>query len=217
MVWVTAGRHIALVVKDGRGDIKQMTKEDRQEAYRRKRRKQIIDAAERVYLIYGILGLTVRKVVKEAKTTSQTIYTYFGGIEAVIIAMFEHANTGISDAIDAITVMQGDTGVKQSIGTLNPNRAEHRRAICMAIFEHCTSNPIAVELLRHGKNQQKGIPAETEKLINQICARLDTDPDQGRVRLLEVLSVCEAYVERSTRKRKATLPMLHARIARIAE
>jgi AcrR family transcriptional regulator len=53
------------------------------------KKRQLLDAAERVYCQHGNLGLTVRRLAAEGDTTSQTIYTYFGSRDAVIVAMYE--------------------------------------------------------------------------------------------------------------------------------
>ena len=55
------------------------------------KKRQLLDAAERVYCQHGNLGLTVRRLAAEGDTTSQTIYTYFGSRDAVIVAMYDRA------------------------------------------------------------------------------------------------------------------------------
>ncbi|MDH3679668.1 MAG: TetR/AcrR family transcriptional regulator [Acidimicrobiia bacterium] len=66
------------------------------------KKRQLLDAAERVYYRDGDLGLTVRRLAAEASTTSQTIYTYFGSRDAVIEAMYERALADVDRLLDAL-------------------------------------------------------------------------------------------------------------------
>ena len=61
------------------------------------RAQALLDGAEVVWWAEGDLGLTVRRVVAAGSgvggrlLSSQTVYTYFGSMDAVIIAMAERA------------------------------------------------------------------------------------------------------------------------------
>ncbi len=65
------------------------------------RAQAMLDAAEVVWWQWGDLGLTVRRVVAAGPKasgqvlTTQTVYTYFGGVDAVITAMTDRAVTAL--------------------------------------------------------------------------------------------------------------------------
>ena len=65
----------------------------------RDRAQALLDAAEVAWWLWGDLGLSVRRVlaagreVSEHTLTSQTVYTYFGSMDAMIAAMAERAVT----------------------------------------------------------------------------------------------------------------------------
>lgn len=80
------------------------------------KKRQLLDAAERVYYRDGDLGLTVRRLAAEASTTSQTIYTYFGSRDAVIEAMYRRALDELDQLLDAL---------ERSIGGARPGDGTH--------------------------------------------------------------------------------------------
>ena len=57
----------------------------------------MLDAAERLFVRNGDRGMTVRPLAKEANTTSQTIYTYFGSRDKVIAEMCTRAVKAVLD------------------------------------------------------------------------------------------------------------------------
>lgn len=67
----------------------------------------LLDAAEWVWWADGDRGLTVRRIVSGPVPglTSQTIYTYFGSLEATVTAMTDRAVAGlaaVSDGVDPL-------------------------------------------------------------------------------------------------------------------
>lgn len=67
----------------------------------RDRAQALLDAAEVAWWLWGDLGLSVRRVLAAGRDvsaitlTSQTVYTYFGSMEAMIGAMAERAVTAL--------------------------------------------------------------------------------------------------------------------------
>ena len=65
------------------------------------RAQAMLDATEVVWWQWGDLGLTLRRVVAagprvtDQKLTTQTVYTYFGSMDAVISAMAGRAVAGL--------------------------------------------------------------------------------------------------------------------------
>ncbi|MGF1599636.1 MAG: TetR/AcrR family transcriptional regulator [Acidimicrobiales bacterium] len=74
------------------------------------KRRQLLDAAERIYYRQRDLGLTVRRLAAEAETTSQTIYTYFGSRDAVIDAMYQRATADMESFFDRAMQRLSATG-----------------------------------------------------------------------------------------------------------
>jgi AcrR family transcriptional regulator len=65
----------------------------------------LLDAVERVWCEHGDLGLTVRRLAHEADTTSQSIYTYYGAIAAVIDAAYQRAEHSLTTLTAQATTM----------------------------------------------------------------------------------------------------------------
>jgi AcrR family transcriptional regulator len=66
------------------------------------KKRLLLDAAERVYYRDGDLGLTVRRLASEASTTSQTIYTYFGSRDAVVVGMYDRVLADVDGLLSTI-------------------------------------------------------------------------------------------------------------------
>ena len=73
------------------------------------KKRELLDAAERVYYRNGDLGLTVRRLAAEAATTSQTIYTYFGSRDAVVDGMYERALADLDLMLTPVGPEDGST------------------------------------------------------------------------------------------------------------
>lgn len=72
------------------------------------RSQLLLDAVELAWWSEGDRGLTVRRIVNGAGgqpsgLTSQTIYTYFGSVDAAVAVMVHRAVAGLSAASDGVT------------------------------------------------------------------------------------------------------------------
>ena len=117
------------------------------------KKRQLLDAAERVYYRDGDLGLTVRRLAAEASTTSQTIYTYFGSRDAVIEAMFERVLGDLDRLLTSVEAgpsawtpgSAGGTGLLDLVG-------EYRR--------YCLAHPAQFQILATGRSPEGTDPDE---------------------------------------------------------
>jgi AcrR family transcriptional regulator len=87
----------------------------------------LLDAAERVWFEHGDLGLTVRRVTKEGATTSQTIYTHWGSMPAMIQAMVNRAVAGV-----ACVLANGD---------VSDHTPEQRNVLLSGWIRYCLERP----------------------------------------------------------------------------
>jgi AcrR family transcriptional regulator len=124
------------------------------------KKRQLLDAAERVYCQNGNLGLTVRRLAAEADTTSQTIYTYFGSRDAVIVSMYERAVADLERLLRPL----GDE--------LRAASAEHPQArlmdIALAYRRYCLEHPAHFKMLAEGVGPEGTDPAAIIRLQAQL-------------------------------------------------
>jgi len=124
------------------------------------KKRQLLDAAERVYCQHGNLGLTVRRLAAEGDTTSQTIYTYFGSRDAVIVAMHDRA------VADLERLLQGLGDQLRSSGEGDPQA--RLLNVTMAYRSYCLEHPAHFKMLAEGLAPEEGDPAAVRGLQAQL-------------------------------------------------
>jgi AcrR family transcriptional regulator len=130
------------------------------------KKTQLLDAAERVYCEFGNLGLTVRRLAAEGDTTSQTIYTYFGSRDAVIVAMYDRI---LADLDEMLTRLGGQLG---GAGDAKVRLVD----TAVAYLSYCAENPARFKMLAEGKGPE------------------GTEPEPVRARQRQLVSLVEGAV-----------------------
>ena len=121
------------------------------------KKRQLLDAAERVYCSHGNLGLTVRRLAAEGDTTSQTIYTYFGSRDAVIVAMYDRSMAGAQRLLDQL-----GENLRSAAGGEDPRARLVSTAL--AYRAYCLENPAHFKMLAEGKGPEGTEPDEALRL-----------------------------------------------------
>lgn len=120
-------------------------------------RKRLLDAAEAIFAIDGIAGLTNRRISSEADTTTQSIYTYFGSHDALLSAMFERSISGAEEIISAASSLSSHLPEEIVVVTSFKDAAREYRSFCLThpgrfrLIQRAQSvglPPAAVELRR---------------------------------------------------------------------
>ena len=125
------------------------------------KKRQLLDAAERVYCSHGNLGLTVRRLAAEGDTTSQTIYTYFGGRDAVIVAMYDRSMAGARQLLESLADnLRSATGGEDPRARLVSTALDYRA--------YCLENPAHFKMLAEGKGPEGTEPEEARRLQSQL-------------------------------------------------
>lgn len=125
------------------------------------KKRQLLDAAERVYCSHGNLGLTVRRLAAEGDTTSQTIYTYFGSRDAVIVAMYDRSMAGAQRLLDQL-----GENLRSAAGGEDPRARLVSTAL--AYRTYCLENPAHYKMLAEGKGPEGTEPDEALRLQAQL-------------------------------------------------
>lgn len=123
------------------------------------KKRQLLDAAERVYCEYGNLGLTVRRLAAEGDTTSQTIYTYFGSRDAVIVAMYERIVAGLEQLLGPL---------REQLDAPNGDAAAQLVDVAQAYRRHCLEYPAHFKMLAEGRGPEDTDPGEIMALQGQL-------------------------------------------------
>jgi AcrR family transcriptional regulator len=128
------------------------------------KKTQLLDAAERVYWELGNLGLTVRRLAAEGDTTSQTIYTYFGSRDAVIVAMYDRILADLAELLARLSDQMG-------AGSADPRVRLVEAA--MAYRQYGVDKPARFKMLAEGKGPEGTEPAPILKLRSQLVDVVD--------------------------------------------
>ncbi len=123
------------------------------------KKRQLLDAAERVYCQHGNLGLTVRRLAAEGDTTSQTIYTYFGSRDAVIVAMHDRAVADLERLLHSLAEQ-----LKSSSG----DPQARLLGVTQAYRTYCLEHPAHFKMLAEGLAPEDGDPSAVRALQAQL-------------------------------------------------
>jgi AcrR family transcriptional regulator len=124
------------------------------------KKRQLLDAAERVYCQHGNLGLTVRRLAAEGDTTSQTIYTYFGSRDAVIVAMHDRAVADLERLLHSLGEQLRSSGGGDPQARL--------LGVTLAYRAYCLEHPAHYKMLAEGLAPEDGDPAAVRALQAQL-------------------------------------------------
>ncbi len=121
------------------------------------KKRQLLDAIERVWWKHGDLGTTVRRVSDEGDTTSQTYYTYFGSKDAAIEAMYVRAVAETERFLDAVS---------DDLRSHGPDTDPRERLVMVATawWTHCRLNPAHFKMITEGKGPAPTDPDEAARL-----------------------------------------------------
>ena len=148
------------------------------------RAQAMLDAAEAVWWQSGDLGLTVRRVVAAGPgasgqvLTTQTVYTYFGSIDAVITAMAERAVAALLE----LTEDRLDPGIWRDYAKKYPARW-HMAATGRT--PHDVPNDGLTRAIGRCRDALGG-PASFAMLTGVICAEL-----HGQLSAIEASTIVE--------------------------
>lgn len=98
------------------------------EQHERVTRAALLDATESLFAEFGHDGLTNRAIAERAGTTTQPIYTFFGGHDALVQAMYDRAINGFADILTA-SIHPGLAGAASQV-SLWKNAALLYRSYC---------------------------------------------------------------------------------------
>jgi len=87
---------------------------ERKEREKEKRRKDILDAAERVFFRQGVEKATMDDVAQEAELSKATLYLYFSSKEEIYFAIYLRGQDKLFSMIDKATKAVGNTREKLS-------------------------------------------------------------------------------------------------------
>jgi TetR/AcrR family fatty acid metabolism transcriptional regulator len=85
-----------------------MRDEAQQDRLVQARRRQILDAAARVFSENGFHPATIRDVAREAGIADGTIYNYFENKTALLLGIFDEMITAVSDTVDPSALIGAD-------------------------------------------------------------------------------------------------------------
>lgn len=130
---------------------------------------RLLDAAESLYALEGPRALTNRRIAEAANTTTQAIYTYFGGRDQLIDAMWRRAVDGVSDLLSNTLGLNADTSA--------PDQPDE---VVAALFEaahsyrtYCLHYPGRFRLLQRA-GADNGTPPDANELREKVFSHLAT-------------------------------------------
>ncbi|MFH0958204.1 MAG: TetR/AcrR family transcriptional regulator [Pseudomonadota bacterium] len=128
---------------------------------RKRRRKQIISAAKKVFLDKGFSGATMEDVAREAELSSGTLYLYFSS----------------KDELYATINVELQKFMQQQVQTLADNRAltapEKVKALSDVLYQVYEFDPLMMRNVLHLQASEtlQNLSAETIQMINGILSQ----------------------------------------------
>src|SRR5206468_9446653 len=80
------------------------------QAHRREVRDAILDTAAALVAKHGLRSVTMSQIAEETGIGRATLYKYFSGVEAILLAWHERQVTGHLDYLAAVGHQAGDAG-----------------------------------------------------------------------------------------------------------
>lgn len=122
-------------------------------------RKRLLDAAEAIFAVDGLAGLTNRRISSEADTTTQSIYTYFGSNDALLSTMFERSIAGAEEIISAASSLSSDQPDELVVVASFKDAAREYRTFCL-------THPGRFRLIQRA--QSVGLPSAAVELRTKL-------------------------------------------------
>ncbi|MEZ5412540.1 MAG: TetR/AcrR family transcriptional regulator [Acidimicrobiales bacterium] len=158
------------------------------------KKTQLLDASERVYCEFGNLGLTVRRLAAEGDTTSQTIYTYFGSRDAVIVSMYDRILADLRDRMLA--------GVRSELDASAADPASRLVSALTGYYRYSVDNPARFKMLAEGTGPEGTEPGLVrslqQELVDTVAAGMraaDHDPSGVRQALAQIHGLIQAELD----------------------
>jgi AcrR family transcriptional regulator len=139
------------------------------------RRRQLLDAASRVFLRDGLAGLTMVALAKEAHASRQLVYDHFGDLASLYEAFFEDRASRYLAAIDDVERVPGpvgpaDAAVRRFQALLSMS-TEDRRAIRLVIADTSTLELDGVRTRLRRRLERHWLGAATALGVERKVAR----------------------------------------------
>lgn len=74
------------------------------EAARKKRHNQILDAVERVIAADGLAALTMQRIIRDSGLSAGSVYHHFDGKDQILAALIDRQDEGTQELIDALAL-----------------------------------------------------------------------------------------------------------------
>ena len=194
-----------------------MGSSERKEKEKEIRRKDILDAAERIFFTKGYRSATMDDVAKEAEYSKRTVYVYFSSKEQIY---FEIMIRGYRLLIEML-----ESGLQKEKA---PDAIEEIRRIASILYRFSNQHPDYFDAIMEYENNaidfQKGIPDHSkeecyalgERLLGYLMDALKRGIQEGSVRgglnvekSALALWACTVGVFRTAKKKKYYIGNYH--------
>ncbi|MCK5827470.1 TetR/AcrR family transcriptional regulator [Candidatus Bipolaricaulota bacterium] len=138
------------------------------------KKHRILDAALRVFAEKGFHNTTVSEVAKEACVGKGTVYLYFEGKEALLVAIFDELADHMIHIIDQLS-LEG-TQLRGAVGRLVSNQADIGRTK-EQVFQLLSQQPFLTTLSLQQEKQSL-----IERLVAKLAARIGLATEEGLLR-----------------------------------
>lgn len=140
-----------------------MTVADRKQREKERRRKEILDVAERLFIQYGYDGTSVDDIANQTELSKGTIFLYFGSKDALFASVVLRTIRGLNGSI------------VEGIG-LERTQLDKLRSIGEAVLRYSTEHPDQLALIRYFRSGRFDIgphPPEDALEILRLSAEND--------------------------------------------
>jgi AcrR family transcriptional regulator len=138
------------------------------------KRRQIIDAALHIFSEKGFHNATISEVAKEAHVGKGTVYLYFEGKEALLVAIFDELADHMIHIIDQLSLEGAQ--LCGAVGRLVSNQADIGRTK-EQVFQLLSQQPFLTTLSLQQEKQSL-----IERLVAKLAARIGSATEEGLLR-----------------------------------
>ena len=149
------------------------------EAHRREVRDAILDTTAALVAEYGLLSVTMSQIAEETGIGRATLYKYFSGVEAILVAWHERQVTGHLEYLAEVRDQAGDAG-KRLEAVL--------KAYALIAHEHHSTELAA--LVHRGEHFARAQQQLSDLIRDLLTAAVETGDVRDDVAPDELASYC---------------------------
>ncbi|MDY6855751.1 MAG: TetR/AcrR family transcriptional regulator [Thermodesulfobacteriota bacterium] len=163
---------------------------ERKERERRKRKKDILEAAKNVFSNKGYMNATIEEIAQEAELSTGTIYLYFSGKEELYVSLILESYDILISEVNKVLGEDIDKGeilvkIARTYYRFCKNYPDHYRVLNFIVNEHFNLK-LASELIEK-------IGEKTDMIFKMVSGVIKTGIQEGIFKPVNALDITSLF------------------------